>query len=100
MARRNVLGLEVVLADGRVVRSLNKMLKNNAGYDWTQMFIGSEGTLGVVTRVVLGLHPKPRGRRDGALRGGTLRRRAPAAARAWSGRFPAGFSCSRRCGGS
>src|SRR3712207_3057272 len=59
MPRRNILGLEVVLADGRVVRSLNKMLKNNAGYDWTQMFIGSEGTLGIVTRVVLGLHPKP-----------------------------------------
>ena len=61
MARRNVLGLEVVLADGTVVRSLNKMLKNNAGYDWTQMFIGSEGTLGVVTRIVLGLHPRPDG---------------------------------------
>jgi len=61
MARRNVLGLEVVLADGRVLTSLNKMLKNNAGYDWTQLFIGSEGTLGIVTRVVLGLHPKPRG---------------------------------------
>ena len=61
MARRNVLGLEVVLADGTIVRSLNKMLKNNAGYDWTQMFIGSEGTLGVVTRVVLGLHARPEG---------------------------------------
>ncbi|HYF56180.1 MAG TPA: FAD-binding oxidoreductase [Salinarimonas sp.] len=61
MARKNVLGLEVVLADGRIVRSLNKMLKNNAGYDWTQLFIGSEGTLGVVTRVVLGLHPRPQG---------------------------------------
>ncbi|WP_201830133.1 FAD-binding oxidoreductase [Microvirga zambiensis] len=61
MARRNTLGLEVVLADGTVVRSLNKMLKNNAGYDWTQLFIGSEGTLGVITRVVLGLHPKPLG---------------------------------------
>lgn len=58
MTRRNVLGLEVVLPDGRIVRSLNKMLKNNAGYDWTQLFIGSEGTLGIVTRVVLGLHPK------------------------------------------
>ncbi|MET0531641.1 MAG: FAD-binding oxidoreductase [Microvirga sp.] len=61
MARRNTLGLEVVLADGTVVRSLNKMLKNNAGYDWTQLFIGSEGTLGVVTRVVISLHPKPQG---------------------------------------
>jgi FAD/FMN-containing dehydrogenase len=60
MTRRNVLGLEVVLPDGQIVRSLNKMLKNNAGYDWTQLFIGSEGTLGVVTRVVIGLHPKPR----------------------------------------
>ncbi|QRM30951.1 FAD-binding oxidoreductase [Microvirga sp. VF16] len=61
MARRNTLGLEVVLADGTVVRSLNKMLKNNAGYDWTQLFIGSEGTLGVITKVVIGLHPKPQG---------------------------------------
>ena len=61
MARRNILGLEVVLADGTVIRSLNKMLKNNAGYDWTQLFIGSEGTLGVITRVVIGLHPKPQG---------------------------------------
>jgi FAD/FMN-containing dehydrogenase len=59
MARRNTLGLEVVLADGKVVRSLNKMLKNNAGYDWTQLFIGSEGTLGVVTRAVIALQPKP-----------------------------------------
>lgn len=58
MARRHVLGLEAVLADGTVLKSLNKMLKNNAGYDWTQLFIGSEGTLGVVTRVVIGLHPK------------------------------------------
>jgi FAD/FMN-containing dehydrogenase len=61
MARRNTLGLEVVLADGTVVRSLNKMLKNNAGYDWTQLFIGSEGTLGVITQVVIGLQPKPQG---------------------------------------
>jgi FAD/FMN-containing dehydrogenase len=61
MARRNTLGLEVVLADGTVVRSLNKMLKNNAGYDWTQLFIGSEGTLGVVTQVVISLQSKPEG---------------------------------------
>ena len=61
MARRNVLGLEAVTADGTVVTSMNKMLKNNAGYDWTQLFIGSEGTLGIVTRVVLALHPQPAG---------------------------------------
>jgi len=61
MARRNTLGLEAVLADGTIVRSLNKMLKNNAGYDWTQLLIGSEGTLGVITRVVIGLHPRPQG---------------------------------------
>ncbi len=61
MTRRSILGLEVVLSDGRVVRSLNKMMKNNAGYDWTQMFIGSEGTLGVITRVVLQLQPRPLG---------------------------------------
>ncbi|MCV9938422.1 FAD-binding oxidoreductase [Boseaceae bacterium BT-24-1] len=59
MTRHNVLGLEAVLADGTIVSSMNKMLKNNAGYDWTQNFIGTEGTLGVVTRVVLGLHPHP-----------------------------------------
>jgi FAD/FMN-containing dehydrogenase len=57
MTRASVRGLEVVLADGTVVTGLNKMLKNNAGYDWTQLFVGSEGTLGIVTRVVLALHP-------------------------------------------
>ncbi|HEX7045770.1 MAG TPA: FAD-binding oxidoreductase [Burkholderiales bacterium] len=60
MMRELVLGLEAVLADGTVVTSLNKMLKNNAGYDLKQLFIGSEGTLGIVTRVVLRLHPKPK----------------------------------------
>nr|WP_269751195.1 FAD-binding oxidoreductase [Acuticoccus mangrovi] len=59
MTRHNVLGLEAVQADGTVLTSLNKMLKNNTGYDWKQLFIGSEGTLGVVTRVVLALHPQP-----------------------------------------
>lgn len=59
MARDLVLGLEVVLADGTVVTNLNKMMKNNAGYDLKQWFIGSEGTLGIITRVVLKLAPKP-----------------------------------------
>ena len=60
MMRDMVLGLEVVLADGTVVSSLNKMLKNNTGYDLKQWFIGSEGTLGVITRVVVRLRPLPR----------------------------------------
>jgi FAD/FMN-containing dehydrogenase len=59
MMREQVLGLEVVLADGTVITSLNKMLKNNAGYDIKQLFVGSEGTLGIVTRAVLRLHPVP-----------------------------------------
>ena len=59
MMRNLVLGLEVVLADGTVLSSMNQMLKNNAGYDLKQLFIGSEGTLGVVTRIVLKLSPKP-----------------------------------------
>jgi FAD/FMN-containing dehydrogenase len=61
MTRAQVFGLEAVLADGTVISDLGKMLKNNAGYDLKQLFIGSEGTLGVVTRVVLRLWPKPRG---------------------------------------
>ncbi|MFZ4480266.1 MAG: FAD-binding oxidoreductase [Rhodoferax sp.] len=60
MTRAMVLGVEAVLADGTVVSSLNRMIKNNAGYDLKQLFIGSEGTLGVVTRVVLRLFERPR----------------------------------------
>jgi FAD/FMN-containing dehydrogenase len=60
MMRDMVLGLEAVLADGTVISSLNKMIKNNAGYDLKHLFIGSEGTLGVVTKAVLRLRPKPR----------------------------------------
>lgn len=59
MTRDLVLGLEVVLADGRVLNLLNKMIKNNTGYDLKQCFIGSEGTLGVITRAVLKLAPPP-----------------------------------------
>jgi len=57
MTRDLVLGLEAVLADGTVISSMNRMLKNNAGYDLKQLFIGTEGTLGIVTRVILRLHP-------------------------------------------
>lgn len=59
MMRDMVLGIEVVLADGTVVSSLNTLLKNNTGYDLKHLFIGSEGTLGVITRLVLRLREKP-----------------------------------------
>lgn len=60
MMRAQVLGLEAVLADGTVLCSLNRALKNNAGYDLKHLFIGSEGTLGIVTRADLRLFPRPR----------------------------------------
>ena len=59
MTRDIVLGLEAVLADGTVISSMNRLIKNNTGYDLKQLFIGSEGTLGVVTRAVLRLRPRP-----------------------------------------
>ncbi|MDE1939439.1 MAG: FAD-binding oxidoreductase [Alphaproteobacteria bacterium] len=59
MAREQVLGLEVVLADGRVLDLLRTLRKDNTGYDLKQLFIGAEGTLGVVTAVALKLSPKP-----------------------------------------
>lgn len=62
MMREQVLGLEVVLADGTVLPMLRPMLKNNTGYDLKQWFIGSEGTLGIVTRALLRLRPAPRSR--------------------------------------
>ncbi|UUZ61478.1 FAD-binding oxidoreductase [Nocardioides sp. B-3] len=57
MMRAQVLGLEVVLPDGRVWDGLRSLRKDNTGYDLTQLFIGAEGTLGVVTAAVLTLHP-------------------------------------------
>jgi FAD/FMN-containing dehydrogenase len=59
-ARDLVLGLEVVLADGRVWDGLSRLRKNNTGYDLKQLFLGSEGTLGIITAAVLELFAKPR----------------------------------------
>ena len=59
MTRQLVLGLEAVLPDGRIVTNLKKIIKDNSGYDLKQLFIGSEGTLGIVTRVVLRLIENP-----------------------------------------
>lgn len=60
MARQLVLGLEVVLPDGTIVNGLRPLRKDNAGYDWKQLYIGTEGTLGVVTAAVLRLLPQPK----------------------------------------
>lgn len=57
MTRSLILGLEIVLADGSVVNGLRALRKDNAGYDWKQLFIGSEGTLGIITAAVLRMVP-------------------------------------------
>ncbi len=62
VARDLCLGLEVVLADGTVLTQLNRMTKNTSGFDLKQIFIGSEGTLGVIARAVLRLYPQQRDR--------------------------------------
>lgn len=59
MFRAQVVGLEAVLADGTILSALKGLDKDNSGLDLNQLFIGSEGTLGVVTRALLRLHPKP-----------------------------------------
>jgi FAD/FMN-containing dehydrogenase len=59
-AREMALGLEVVLADGRILNSLSKLKKDNTGYDLRNLFIGAEGTLGFITAATLRLFPKPR----------------------------------------
>jgi FAD/FMN-containing dehydrogenase len=60
VAREMALGLEVVLADGRILNLLSKLKKDNTGYDLRNLFIGAEGTLGIVTAATLKLFPKPR----------------------------------------
>ena len=65
--RHRVLGLEVVLPDGRVVTDLTRVIKTSAGYDLKQLFIGAEGTLGIVTRAAIRLEPTPQGRATAAL---------------------------------
>jgi FAD/FMN-containing dehydrogenase len=60
MIRESVLGLEAVLADGTIISSMNTMLKNNSGFDLKQLFIGTEGVLGLITRIVFRLQVLPR----------------------------------------
>src|SRR6201996_6447885 len=60
VAREMMLGVEVVLADGRILNLLSKLKKDNTGYDLRNLFIGAEGTLGIITAATLKLFPKPR----------------------------------------
>ena len=60
ISRSHAMGLEVVLADGRILNNLNKLKKDNTGYDLKNLFIGAEGTLGIITAAVLKLVPRPR----------------------------------------
>src|SRR5213083_3757361 len=60
VAREMALGVEVVLADGRILNALSKLKKDNTGYDLRNLFIGAEGTLGIITAATLKLFPKPR----------------------------------------
>lgn len=62
MTRNLVLGLETVLADGTIVSSMKKILKDNSAYDIKQMFIGSEGTLGIITKAIIKLVEAPKSR--------------------------------------
>jgi FAD/FMN-containing dehydrogenase len=81
-----VLGLEVVLADGRILNGLDKLRKDNTGYDLSRLFVGSEGTLGIITAAVLKLFPRP-----SAIATAFVATRSPATAVALLGRAKARF---------
>lgn len=70
--RENVLGLTVVLADGRVIRTGGRVRKSSTGYDLTRLFIGSEGTLGIITEIQLRLHGIPEAASVATCQFGTL----------------------------
>ena len=82
MARELVLGLEVVLADGRVMETLTGLRKDNTGYDIKSLFLGAEGTLGVITAACIKLYPATRIARHRLRRGTRPRRRRVVARRA------------------
>ena len=56
----SILGLEVVTADGTIISNLNTLRKDNTGYDWKQLFVGGEGTLGIITKASLLTYRKPK----------------------------------------
>ena len=62
MTRKLILGVEAVLADGTIISSLKKIIKDNSGYDLKQLFIGTEGTLGIITKAILKLVEAPKSR--------------------------------------
>ena len=88
-ARELVLGLEVVLADGRVWDGLRGLRKDNTGYDLKHLFVGAEGTLGVITAAVLKLFPR-RARRPPASWPSPIRTRRCACSRRCAGGSPTG----------